>query len=142
MMTPQLLCMWTSGVCQYVIWWITFCLKNLYNCALISDGQNSPQVDSNRFFHFFLRFDDWFFFIVGTNLAYYFFKWIFKKDLFIGCGGSLLQCPGFSLQWLFLWQNTALGMRASVAVACRLQSAGLTVVELVLSSATCGIFPD
>ena len=35
------------------------------------------------------------------------------------------------MQWLFLWQNTALSMWASVAVACRLQSAGLIVVELV-----------
>ena len=54
--------------CQYIIWQVNFCLKNVYNCALTSNGWNSPenflkdclpgnnlQVGSNKIFHFFLR---------------------------------------------------------------------------------------
>ena len=66
-------------------------------------------------------------------------------------GYSLLQCTGFSLQWLLLLQST--GSRrvgfsrcdawASVVVAHGLWSAGSVIVVHGLScSAACGIFPD
>ena len=58
-------------------------------------------------------------------------------------GYSLLWYVGFSLRWLLLLRTQALGARASVVVACRLQSAGSVVVAHGLScSAACGIFPE
>ena len=65
-------------------------------------------------------------------------------------GNSLLQCAGFSLQWLLLLQSTgsrhmgfsSCGTRTLV-VARRLQSAGsVVVVHRPNCSAACGIFPD
>ena len=42
---------------------------------------------------------------------------------------GVLRCAGFSLLWLLLWRSTrALGARASIVVACGLQSAGSVVV--------------
>ena len=56
---------------------------------------------------------------------------------------SLLQCVGFLLPWLLLPWSTGCRARASVIVACRLQSAGsVDVVHGLSCSATCGIFPD
>ena len=68
--------------CQYIIWHTNFCLKNLYNCTLTSNGWNSPenflkdclpgnnlQVGSNKIFHFFLRSTN--FFSLTLENSYY-----------------------------------------------------------------------
>ena len=58
-------------------------------------------------------------------------------SLVVAIGGySLLQCTGFSLQWLLCCRAQALGTRASVVVACRLSSCGSWALEHRLSS--CG----
>ena len=51
-------------------------------------------------------------------------------------GYSSLQCTGFSLRWLLSLWSRALGVWASVVVACGLSSCGLWALERRLSS--CG----
>ena len=83
-------------------------------------------------------------------------RWVFvaahRLSLVAASGGySLLWCAGFSLRWLFLLRSTgsrcmgfsSCGTRASVVVACGLQSTGSVVVAHRLScSVVCGIFLD
>ena len=116
-----------------------------------------------RYFVFFFHYKQHSFlhYIFFKNLfilfIYYFWlHWVFvaarRLSLAAASGGySLLQCAGFSLQWLLLLQSTgsrhmgfsSCGSWASVIVARGLQSAGSVVVALGLScSVACGIFPD
>ena len=74
-------------------------------------------------------------------LFYFCLRWVFVAarglSLVAASGGySSLWCVGFSLQWLLLLRNTALGVRASVVVAHGLSSCGSWALERRLSS--CG----
>ena len=99
------------------------------------------------FFKHFLKF---------ILFIYFWLHWVFVAArglslVAVSGGYSLLQCTGFSLQWLLLLQST--GSRrvgfsrcdawASVVVAHGLWSAGSVIVVHGLSCSTaCGIFPD
>ena len=67
-------------------------------------------------------------FINKSYWLFYFFTYFFVLFILLfyyfifGCVGSSLWCAGFSLQWLLLLR--ALGVRASVVVACGLSNCG------------------
>ena len=77
----------------------------------------------------------------SSNFIYLFIwlRWVFVAtrglSLVAASGGySLLQCTGFSLRWLLCCGAQALGVWASVVVACRLSSCGWRALEHRLSS--------
>ena len=56
---------------------------------------------------------------------------LFMYFKFFGCAGSLLQCAGFSLQWLLLLRSTG-----SMTLGSEVVAHGLSC------SAACGIFQN
>ena len=65
---------------------------------------------------------------------YFWLHWVFvaahRLSLVVASGGySLLQCVGFSLQWLLLLGSRALGAWASVVAARALSSCGTRALE-------------
>ena len=85
-----------------------------------------------------------FFFLINLFIYLFIFGCVGSSLLHVGSslvaasgGYSSLRCTGLSLWWLLLLRSTgALGVWASVAVACRLSSCGSWALEHRLSS--CG----
>ena len=89
-------------------------------------------------FFFLINFLNLIFGCIGSSLLHVGFLQLGQAGATLSSGTWASHCAGFSC-----CGAQALGMRASVVVARRLQSAGSVVVAHRLScSAACGIFPD
>ena len=67
-------------------------------------------------------------------LFIYLFTYLFMAALGLCCGARASHCGGFSCYRAQALGTRALGMRASVVVACGLSSCGSWALECILSS--------